>query len=85
MSLDLKPILRLLSRPVVSAPLKGLEINTYLYQFHIFQVYSTGISFPEGPCLMNLFESSTIDLLIMNLLLKLLHNRTFAISNKQVS
>ena len=30
MSLVLKPILKLLRRPVICAPLKGLEINTYL-------------------------------------------------------
>ena len=39
MSLVLKPILKLLSRPVVCAPLKGLEINIYFYQFHIIQAY----------------------------------------------
>ena len=36
----LKPILKLLSRPVVCAPLKVLEINIYLVLLFIFQVYS---------------------------------------------
>jgi hypothetical protein len=40
MILVLKPILKLLSRPVVCA-LKGLEIIIFFYQFLTIQVYST--------------------------------------------
>ena len=39
MSLVLKPILKLLSRPVVCAPLKVLETNIYLFLLSIAEVY----------------------------------------------
>jgi hypothetical protein len=43
MSLVLNLILKLLSRPVVCAPLKGLEINIYFVLLSIYQVYSTTV------------------------------------------
>jgi hypothetical protein len=41
MSLDLNAILKLLSRPVVCAALKGLEINIYCALLSANQVFST--------------------------------------------